>query len=315
MRFELGKPVDLDEWALARKRLYDTNVFRLVDIQPVPIGEAVDGVQPVKARVAVEEYPPWAFRYGFQIEGERDLSARGVHEHAATLAWWPKLKNPNLFGRALTFGAFGMYQRDSRDATLFLATSRLFGWRARSSLYGFYSARSASRRHRGRGAGDHDVAGLQRRSALAHAAACRLSTAIASSAIAHLRSRSRPTIPFPFDFVSNLAKLSTATCGTAATIRSARVKGTFSSISFDHVGARPRVRRPEPQAADAAVRVRAARRLVLASRAQGARIRARSAVARRSFPGRRRDERARLRRRQPRIREEQDGLPLGGDRC
>ena len=38
LRFELGKPVDLDEWARARKRLYDTNVFRLVDIQPVPAG-------------------------------------------------------------------------------------------------------------------------------------------------------------------------------------------------------------------------------------------------------------------------------------
>ena len=34
LRFELGKPVDLDEWAQARKRLYDTNVFRIVDIQP-----------------------------------------------------------------------------------------------------------------------------------------------------------------------------------------------------------------------------------------------------------------------------------------
>ena len=34
LRFELGKPVDLDEWALSRKRLYDTNVFRLVEIQP-----------------------------------------------------------------------------------------------------------------------------------------------------------------------------------------------------------------------------------------------------------------------------------------
>ncbi len=57
LRFELGKPVDLDEWALARKRLYDTNVFRLVDIQQVPLGDAVDGVQQVKAVVTVEEYP------------------------------------------------------------------------------------------------------------------------------------------------------------------------------------------------------------------------------------------------------------------
>ena len=36
LRFELGKPANLDEMALARKRLYDTNVFRQVDIQTVP---------------------------------------------------------------------------------------------------------------------------------------------------------------------------------------------------------------------------------------------------------------------------------------
>ena len=57
LRFELGKPVDLDEWTLARKRLYDTNVFRLVDIQPLPVGDPENGVQQVKAVVTVEECP------------------------------------------------------------------------------------------------------------------------------------------------------------------------------------------------------------------------------------------------------------------
>ena len=32
-----------------------------------------------------------------------------------------------------------MYQFDRRDATVFLATSRLFGWRARTTLFGFFS--------------------------------------------------------------------------------------------------------------------------------------------------------------------------------
>ena len=43
LHFELGKPVDLDEWAKARKRLYDTNVFRLVDIQPIPAAAGSEG--------------------------------------------------------------------------------------------------------------------------------------------------------------------------------------------------------------------------------------------------------------------------------
>ncbi|HYE88336.1 MAG TPA: translocation/assembly module TamB domain-containing protein, partial [Vicinamibacterales bacterium] len=138
LKFEFGKPVDLDQWAVARKRLYDTNVFRVVDLQPVPVAEPENGVQPVKAVVTVEEIPAWSFRYGFQLEGERrsELDEFTSTRNAGVVA---ELRNPNLFGRALTGGVFGMYQRDFQDATLFVGTSRLFGWSARSTLYGFYS--------------------------------------------------------------------------------------------------------------------------------------------------------------------------------
>ena len=50
LNLPLGQPVNLEEWALARKRLFDTNVFRSVDIQAVPLGDPVNGIQPVKAR-------------------------------------------------------------------------------------------------------------------------------------------------------------------------------------------------------------------------------------------------------------------------
>jgi len=123
---------------VARKRLYDTNVFRLVDLQPVPTGEPVNGVQQVKALVKVDEYPEWSVRYGFQLEGERqaNLDEFTSTRNAGVVG---EVRNPNLFGRALTGGLFGMYQRDRRDATMFLGTSRLFGWSARSTLYGFFS--------------------------------------------------------------------------------------------------------------------------------------------------------------------------------
>lgn len=139
LHFELGKPVDLDEWAKARKRLYDTNVFRLVDIQPIPAAAvSEDGKQPVKAIVHVEEYPRWSFRYGFQLEGERQAQ---FDEFTSTknLGVVAELRTPNLFGRALNSGVFGLYERDRHDTTVYLATSRLFGWAARSTLYGFYS--------------------------------------------------------------------------------------------------------------------------------------------------------------------------------
>lgn len=231
LRFELGRPVDLDAWAVARKRLYDTNVFRLVDIQAVPVGEAVDGVQPVKAMVVVQEYPQWTFRYGFQLEGNRELELDEFTStrNAGVVA---ELKNPNLFGRALTFGAFGMYQYDRQDATLFLATSRLFGWRARSSLYGFYS-----RDHIRDDAGQeivaiNDVQGFS--------ADQRWRPRGLQVVYGYRFERSRTYDPepgndvVPLDFVSNLASLSSAALWDRRDDPLAPVKGTFSSASLDH---------------------------------------------------------------------------------
>ena len=154
----------------------------------------VNGVQQVKAVVTVEEYPQWSVRYGFQLEGERQLE---IDEFTSTrnAGVVGEVRNPNLFGRALTGGLFGMYQRNSQDASVFVATSRLFGWRARSTLYGFYERDRILDDAGVDVAGDHETAGRQRRSALAAQAASSSSTAIASSAITP-SIREPPTIPF-----------------------------------------------------------------------------------------------------------------------
>ncbi len=231
LRFELGKPVDLDEWALARKRLYDTNVFRLVDIQPVPLGEAVDGVQPVKAVVTVEEYPAWSVRYGFQLEGERraELDEFTSTRNAGVVG---EVRNPNLFGRALTGGLFGMYQRDKRDASVFVATSRLFGWRARSTLYGFFQ------RDRFR---DPDTAEIQSITDLQGISADqRWRTRGFQIVYGYRFERNHTVIPgsendvIPFDIAANLAKLSSALIFDRRDDPINSRKGTFSSISFDN---------------------------------------------------------------------------------
>ena len=56
--------------------MYDTNVFRQVDIEPVPIEPTTEdsaaGIQPVRAVVRVVEYPVWRLRYGVQFNDERD---------------------------------------------------------------------------------------------------------------------------------------------------------------------------------------------------------------------------------------------------
>jgi outer membrane protein insertion porin family len=229
LRFELGKPVDLDAWALSRKRLYDTNVFRTVDIQPIPAGEAVNGVQPVKAMVTVEEYPQWSFRYGFQLEGERrtDLEEFTSTRNAGVVS---ELRNPNLFGRALTGGLFGMYQRDRQDGSVFVATSRLFGWAARSTLYGFF-ARDRLRDDAGEVSLQTDRTGIS--------ADQRWRTRGFQIVYGYRFERNHTIDPatlddfLPFDVVANLARISTAVFLDRRDDPINARKGTFTSVSFD----------------------------------------------------------------------------------
>jgi outer membrane protein assembly factor BamA len=138
LRLPLGEPVNLEQWSLARKRLFDTNVFRSVDIQAVPIGDPVDGDQPVRARVTVEEYPHWRLRYGFQVDRERveegvdgrfELNPGAIGE----------IRNQNLLGRALTAGVATRVERDFQRLNLFGQAPGFFGLPVRSSVFAYAS--------------------------------------------------------------------------------------------------------------------------------------------------------------------------------
>jgi outer membrane protein insertion porin family len=232
LKFELGKPVDLDEWAKARKRLYDTNVFRLVDLQSIPVGDPVNGVQQVKAVVKVEEYPAWAVRYGFQFEGERQaqLDEFTNTRNAGVVG---ELRTPNLLGRALSAGVYGMYQRDRRDATVFLGTSRLFGWAARSTLYGFFS------RDRIRDATNTDILAIADREGFSMDQRWRPKGFQIVYGYRFERNHTvdpdpSPFDPLPLDIVANIAKLSSAFVFDHRDDPINPRKGTFSSISFDN---------------------------------------------------------------------------------
>lgn len=230
LRFEVGKPVDLDEFTLARKRLYDTNVFRLVEIQPVPIGDPANGVQQVKAVVKVEEFPQWSVRYGFQLEGERraEIDEFTSTRNAGVVG---EIRNPNLFGRALTGGVFGMYQRSSQDASVFVATSRLFGWRARSTLYGYYQ--------RDRLLDDAGIETLAITNTQGVSADQRWRVKGFQLVYGYRFERNHTVDPepgndpLPLDVVVNIAKLSEAILWDRRDDPINSRKGTFSSISFD----------------------------------------------------------------------------------
>jgi outer membrane protein assembly factor BamA len=230
LRFELGKPVDIDEWTLARKRLYDTNVFRVVEIQPIPVGEAVNGVQPVKAVVKVQEYPSWSLRYGFQLEGERQ-AALDEFTNTRNAGVVAEIRNPNLFGRALSSGVFGLYERDRQDATLFLGTSRLFGWRARTNLYGYFQ------RDRLREETGADVLAITDKQGISADQRWRVKKFQVIYGYRYERNHTfdpEPgNDPLPFDIVATIAKLSEAFIFDRRDDPINSRKGTFSSVSFD----------------------------------------------------------------------------------
>jgi outer membrane protein insertion porin family len=138
LNLPVDAPVNLEEWARARKRLYDTNVFRQVDVTAEPMGEAAGGIQPVRARVTVVEYPPWRLRYGLQLEGDRQAFEDGT-VGADELGVVAEVKNQNLMGRAVTGGMFARYERLAQDATVFASNASFFGLPIRSNLFGFFS--------------------------------------------------------------------------------------------------------------------------------------------------------------------------------
>lgn len=138
LKLVVGQPVDLAAWAQARKRLFDTGVFRQVDIQAVPIesaagdGASTESVQPIRARVTLEEFPPLRLRYGFEVEDQvQPLSeTRTLRPGVAG-----DLTYRNVFGRAATTGLALRYTKDFEAARGFFSTPSFWGLPLTSSVF------------------------------------------------------------------------------------------------------------------------------------------------------------------------------------
>jgi outer membrane protein assembly complex protein YaeT len=236
LRIEPGQVVNLAQWSQARKRLYDTNVFRQVDLEPVPIEptaeEKAAGVQPVRAVVRVVEYPVWRLRYGLQLNDERtSLETAPIEERQQNLGILADLRNQNLFGRAITAGIAGRFERDRRSESLFLSNSTFFGLPIRSNAF-IFDARQRFRV-------DEDVVSISDRRGLSVEQRWRPSRRVELTyGFRYERNHTfdpRPPDPtFPlFDTTVNVSKL------TAAALLDRRddpfepTRGWFSSINWD----------------------------------------------------------------------------------
>jgi outer membrane protein assembly factor BamA/autotransporter translocation and assembly factor TamB len=143
LKLDLGQPVDRLAWAQARKRLYDTSVFRQVDIQAVPIdraGPVEPGAdnpaavveQPIQAHVTLEEWPPLRVRYGFELDEQRQPASesRDLRPGVAADATYR-----NVFGRAATTGLALRYTKDFQAARAFFSKPSFLGLPLTSNLF------------------------------------------------------------------------------------------------------------------------------------------------------------------------------------
>jgi outer membrane protein assembly factor BamA len=230
LRLRVGQPVNLEEWSLARKRLFDTNVFRAVDIQPVPLGDPVNGVQMVQARVAVEEYPPWRFRYGLQADREQgDGGAGDVAD--INLGGIAEIRNQNLFGRALTGGAAGLLQRNFQRGQVFLQTASFFGRPLRSGLFFANSSENVRQDTLLLYKEDRQVLTFEQR--YRRRRGLELTYGYRYEDVHDYDPDPDPNDPFPLDLVTHVGKLRTAWLWDRRGEPVNPTGGTFTSVSYE----------------------------------------------------------------------------------
>jgi len=115
-QFHEGDPVDYSRINLTRKRLYDTGLFKRVDIKVDP---DKDGYT---TSIHLNENAPWRFRYGFAVSNRLQTSDRQLGVNA-------ELKYGNLFGRGISVGASVTAQQQERDLRAFGSFPEFMGKR------------------------------------------------------------------------------------------------------------------------------------------------------------------------------------------
>jgi outer membrane protein assembly factor BamA/autotransporter translocation and assembly factor TamB len=124
----VGEPLGADAWLQARTRLFDTALFRRVDVALEPIeGQPLDGTErPMRAKVTVEEWPEARLRYGFQLSEERPEDQ--VEGTTLVPGLSADVTRRTLFGRAISVGGAAEYQRRERLGRVFASAPTLVGW-------------------------------------------------------------------------------------------------------------------------------------------------------------------------------------------
>ena len=135
LKLEPGLPVGSAALSDTRRRLYDTGVYRSVEIDLEPVDDPGAALAPgdrrVIARVRVETRPRYTFRYGLAFNDE----VSGPDERERHVGFAADLENRNLMGLGATAGVSARLRRDQQVGRLFLTGDRFFGLPLRSTAF------------------------------------------------------------------------------------------------------------------------------------------------------------------------------------
>jgi outer membrane protein assembly factor BamA len=115
---------------LSRKRLYDTGVFRIVDLNIEPVGDTY------AVRVRLVENSPWRLRYGLAFTDKLRVDRR-------ELGLSTDLTYSNVFGRGVTTGTSFRFDATGREVRLFSGLPTLIGHDVRTN-FSFFGKRDLS---------------------------------------------------------------------------------------------------------------------------------------------------------------------------
>jgi outer membrane protein assembly factor BamA/autotransporter translocation and assembly factor TamB len=229
MRIELDQGLRTSDWLDARRRLFESGLFRRVDISVEPLEGAADTSSPVALRVVVEEWPALRLRYGFQVAEDRP--EENVEGRDLVPGVSADLTRRTLFGRAITVGVAGQYERLERLGRLFLNTPTLLGRPVQSSLI-LERSREDSR---------IDTL-VTNRTTAAWEQRGRWRQLSLSYGLRFERNRTFDTMPsdpfFPFDVTVHIGRFTSSATWDSRDDASDSTRGTFISTSLENATSR-----------------------------------------------------------------------------
>ena len=135
MGLKISGPLYPEDLVRARSRVFDTGLFRRVDVTTEEIERAPgadSSLELMRVRIAVEAWPALRLRYGFVAAEERSETTAERRQVAPGLS--ADVTRRTLFGRAISLGGSVEYQRRERSARGFLSSSTVMSLPIQSAL-------------------------------------------------------------------------------------------------------------------------------------------------------------------------------------